>query len=234
MKGDATEDDKKNKALSKTDQKSSRPDSKSSSKPDSEKSESRDSNYDTITLSDEEESTRREPGKLDLTVEPAQIERSNFKSVRDFFGEDEAVYIMDAKTNGNIGRYLNVSDMTNCEIIYNSFLSHLFNCTRKIIIILSAFLRPERFCAERLRGHSRRSISLGGFLRSSIYKSRSRIDLELQLRRGQHPRKNNYLQMRSFELQGSSSISSIQYELNAIKNCQESRVNFRNIVTTIN
>lgn len=41
-------------------------------------------------------------------MEPTQIERPKFKSVRDFFGEDEAVYIMDAKTTGNIGRYLNV------------------------------------------------------------------------------------------------------------------------------
>jgi len=31
------------------------------------------------------------------------------KSVRDYFGEDESVYIMDAKTSGNIGRYLNHS-----------------------------------------------------------------------------------------------------------------------------
>lgn len=58
--------------------------------------------------SDEEEAVR-EPSRFDLAVEPAQIDRDSFKSVRDFFGEDEAVYIMDAKTTGNIGRYLNVS-----------------------------------------------------------------------------------------------------------------------------
>lgn len=57
--------------------------------------------------SDEEEEIR-EPQKFDLTVDTMQIEREKFKSVRDFFGQDEAVYIMDAKTTGNIGRYLNV------------------------------------------------------------------------------------------------------------------------------
>lgn len=31
------------------------------------------------------------------------------KSIREFFGTDEAVYIMDAKKAGNIGRYFNVS-----------------------------------------------------------------------------------------------------------------------------
>lgn len=31
------------------------------------------------------------------------------RSVRTLFGEDEACYIMDAKVQGNIGRYLNVS-----------------------------------------------------------------------------------------------------------------------------
>lgn len=67
---------------------------------------------DTINISDDEESkndVRREPSRFEPSVEPKQIERLTFKSVRDYFGEDEAVYIMDAKTTGNIGRYLNVS-----------------------------------------------------------------------------------------------------------------------------
>ncbi|KAJ8687450.1 hypothetical protein QAD02_023244 [Eretmocerus hayati] len=58
--------------------------------------------------SDDEEAIRA-PSKFDLFVDTAKIERANFKSVRDFYGEDEAVYIMDAKTTGNIGRYLNHS-----------------------------------------------------------------------------------------------------------------------------
>ncbi|CAK9831696.1 Histone-lysine N-methyltransferase eggless [Anthophora retusa] len=74
-------------------------------------SDNRSNDQDAITISDEEEnrSGRREPSRFDPTVEPTQIERPKFKSVRDFFGEDEAVYIMDAKTTGNIGRYLNHS-----------------------------------------------------------------------------------------------------------------------------
>ncbi|XP_046146084.1 histone-lysine N-methyltransferase eggless [Osmia bicornis bicornis] len=73
--------------------------------------ENRLNDQDAITISDEEEtrSGRREPSRFEPTVEPTQIERPKFKSVRDFFGEDEAVYIMDAKTTGNIGRYLNHS-----------------------------------------------------------------------------------------------------------------------------
>lgn len=67
---------------------------------------------DTINISDDDESrndVRREPSRFEPSMEPKQIEKSAFKSVRDYFGEDEAVYIMDAKTTGNIGRYLNVS-----------------------------------------------------------------------------------------------------------------------------
>lgn len=70
---------------------------------------------DTINISDDDESrndVRREPSRFEPSVEPQQIERLAFKSVRDYFGEDEAVYIMDAKTTGNIGRYLNVSKKT--------------------------------------------------------------------------------------------------------------------------
>lgn len=58
--------------------------------------------------SDEEEAVR-EPSRFDLAVDTAKIENTNFQSVRHYFGEEEAVYVMDAKTTGNIGRYLNVS-----------------------------------------------------------------------------------------------------------------------------
>lgn len=70
-------------------------------------------NQDMINISDDDDSrndVRREPSRFEPSLEPKQIERPTFKSVRDYFGEDEAVYIMDAKTTGNIGRYLNVSD----------------------------------------------------------------------------------------------------------------------------
>lgn len=58
---------------------------------------------------DDSRNNIREPSRFEPKVGPKQIERPAFKSVRDFFGEDEAVYIMDAKTTENIGRYLNVS-----------------------------------------------------------------------------------------------------------------------------
>ncbi|XP_003700184.1 SET domain bifurcated histone lysine methyltransferase eggless [Megachile rotundata] len=90
--------------------------------------ETRLNDQDAITISDEEEnrSGRREPSRFDPTVEPTQIERPKFKSVRDFFGEDEAVYIMDAKTTGNIGRYLNHS----CDP--NVFVQNVFVDTHDV------------------------------------------------------------------------------------------------------
>ncbi|XP_068979687.1 histone-lysine N-methyltransferase eggless [Bombus flavifrons] len=90
--------------------------------------ENRSNDLDAITISDEEEnrSGRREPSRFDPTVEPTQIERPKFKSVRDFFGEDEAVYIMDAKTTGNIGRYLNHS----CDP--NVFVQNVFVDTHDV------------------------------------------------------------------------------------------------------
>ncbi|CAH0712955.1 unnamed protein product, partial [Brenthis ino] len=39
----------------------------------------------------------------------ANVFVSKYRSVRTLFGEDEACYIMDAKVQGNIGRYLNHS-----------------------------------------------------------------------------------------------------------------------------
>lgn len=78
-------------------------------------------NQDTINISDDDDSrndVRREPSRFEPSVEPKQIERSTFKSVRDYFGEDEAVYIMDAKTTGNIGRYLNVGKKISQHLIF--------------------------------------------------------------------------------------------------------------------
>lgn len=44
-------------------------------------------------------------------------------SVRNFYGKDESVYIMDAKAAGNIGRYLNVRLFL--FIIYTYFISKI-------------------------------------------------------------------------------------------------------------
>ncbi|XP_070168553.1 histone-lysine N-methyltransferase eggless isoform X1 [Polyergus mexicanus] len=82
-----------------------------------------------INISDDDESrndVRREPSRFEPSMEPKQIEKSAFKSVRDYFGEDEAVYIMDAKMTGNIGRYLNHS----CDP--NVFVQNVFVDTHDV------------------------------------------------------------------------------------------------------
>lgn len=43
-------------------------------------------------------------------MEANMTPQKSHKSIRDYFGKDEAVYIMDAKHTGNIGRFLNVRE----------------------------------------------------------------------------------------------------------------------------
>ncbi|XP_012264079.2 histone-lysine N-methyltransferase SETDB1 [Athalia rosae] len=83
---------------------------------------------DLITISDDEDdgTVRREPSRFEPTVEPTQLGSNQSKSVREYFGEDEAVYIMDAKTTGNIGRYLNHS----CDP--NVFVQNVFVDTHDV------------------------------------------------------------------------------------------------------
>lgn len=40
---------------------------------------------------------------------PDEPDDEQNKSIRALYGKDEAVYVMDAKKTGNIGRYFNVS-----------------------------------------------------------------------------------------------------------------------------
>ncbi|CAG4949491.1 unnamed protein product [Parnassius apollo] len=63
---------------------------------------------DCITISDDEEV--REPSRFTAQagMDSNQLV-SKYRSVRSYFGKDEACYIMDAKVQGNIGRYLNHS-----------------------------------------------------------------------------------------------------------------------------
>ncbi|XP_011866930.1 PREDICTED: histone-lysine N-methyltransferase SETDB1 [Vollenhovia emeryi] len=84
--------------------------------------------HDTINISDDDDSRSdiREPSRFEPSVEPKEIEGPKLKSVRDYFGEDEAVYIMDAKTTGNIGRYLNHS----CDP--NVFVQNVFVDTHDV------------------------------------------------------------------------------------------------------
>ena len=58
----------------------------------------------------------RQPSRFSAVSEPKESDNSKrpkYRSVREFFGPDEYCYIMDAKNNGNIGRYLNVSLLSN-------------------------------------------------------------------------------------------------------------------------
>lgn len=58
---------------------------------------------------DEDDGRVRKPSRFMATVGEEEEYTPRYPSVRDLFGPDESVYIMDAKTNGNIGRYLNHS-----------------------------------------------------------------------------------------------------------------------------
>lgn len=49
------------------------------------------------------------PSQLNTRVNNVNNNSKTPKSLRKYFGKNESVYIMDAKTSGNIGRYLNHS-----------------------------------------------------------------------------------------------------------------------------
>ncbi|XP_041970175.1 histone-lysine N-methyltransferase eggless [Aricia agestis] len=71
------------------------------------KTDKSEKNDDCITISDDES---REPSCFTAAAGMRANEFvSKYKSVRTLYGEDEACYIMDAKVQGNIGRYLNHS-----------------------------------------------------------------------------------------------------------------------------
>ncbi|XP_071440737.1 histone-lysine N-methyltransferase eggless [Hetaerina americana] len=62
---------------------------------------------------DDSDGARRQPSKFSAAEpEPCETEpstKSKYRSVREFFGPGEYCYIMDAKSIGNVGRYLNHS-----------------------------------------------------------------------------------------------------------------------------
>nr|XP_049707074.1 uncharacterized protein LOC110383113 isoform X2 [Helicoverpa armigera] len=102
------ERNKKDKEKSETDEKEKEKDSKDTK--DSKDKDTKESNADEdcITISDDEEV--REPSRFNVQAGMGASEFiSKYKSVRTLFGKDEACYIMDAKVQGNIGRYLNHS-----------------------------------------------------------------------------------------------------------------------------
>ena len=72
----------------------------------------------------------RQPSRFAAVSEPKESDNSKrpkYRSVREFFGPDEYCYIMDAKNNGNIGRYLNVSLLNNWNIVKYIHVSLLNN-----------------------------------------------------------------------------------------------------------
>lgn len=58
---------------------------------------------------DDSSDDERQPMSFMPSQGAIQDEGATTKSIRKFFGKNEAVYIMDAKKSGNIGRYFNVS-----------------------------------------------------------------------------------------------------------------------------
>ncbi|CAH1979497.1 unnamed protein product [Acanthoscelides obtectus] len=62
----------------------------------------------TVTISDEEDEGR-EVLNFDSKAKGLDDKSLRYTSVREVFGEDECVYVMDAKNTGNIGRFLNHS-----------------------------------------------------------------------------------------------------------------------------
>ncbi|CAG9830658.1 unnamed protein product [Diabrotica balteata] len=65
-------------------------------------------NIETVTISDEEDEGRE---VLSFNPQASNLDDKgpNYTSVRELFGKDESVYVMDAKNAGNIGRFLNHS-----------------------------------------------------------------------------------------------------------------------------
>ncbi|XP_044762836.1 histone-lysine N-methyltransferase eggless isoform X2 [Coccinella septempunctata] len=66
------------------------------------------SDIDTVTISDDEDEVR-EVLSFNPKNETELDEKSKYLSVRELYGADESIYIMDAKNAGNIGRFLNHS-----------------------------------------------------------------------------------------------------------------------------
>ncbi|KDR11107.1 Histone-lysine N-methyltransferase eggless, partial [Zootermopsis nevadensis] len=70
------------------------------------------SSIDHMYSDDEDSQLLRLPSRFAVVSEPKESDKSKRprnQSVREFFGNEEYCYIMDAKNNGNIGRYLNHS-----------------------------------------------------------------------------------------------------------------------------
>ncbi|CAL4102200.1 unnamed protein product, partial [Meganyctiphanes norvegica] len=105
IKDDDTEGDKKMEESS---------DAGTSKKEESESGAKAEENDDDNDEEDDDEGPGQIKAGRSFMPNVSTLPKNEFKSVRDMFGEDESVYIMDAKTTGNIGRYLNHGCPKNC------------------------------------------------------------------------------------------------------------------------
>lgn len=97
---------------------------------------------------DESSDDERQPISF-MPAQKPQEEPTTAKSIRKFFGKNEAVYIMDAKKTGNIGRYFNVS--CNLRPMQSRLLKILF---QKFYLIFTAFLYAKFVRSECVCRHT--------------------------------------------------------------------------------
>lgn len=83
----------------------------------------------------------REPSSFNPKDNVSDEKPPKYPSVREIFGEDENVYVMDAKVTGNIGRFLNVSTtyFSNSLALSDDFC--LFSA-----LLFAECVRTERIC----------------------------------------------------------------------------------------
>lgn len=91
---------------------------------------------------DEGDEVRQVKNFMASTTMPLSNEQEDDhgRSIRKMFGKEEAVYIMDAKKAGNIGRYFNVNNSTN-YFKYRVILCDYF-------FLISAFMWTEFICTK--------------------------------------------------------------------------------------
>lgn len=108
--------------------------------------------------------------KISEVSAPKGFKLDKAVSVRYHFDHNEDIFVMDAKSIGNLGRYFNVSLQLN------------FCLLRKLICsISSALLWTERDRSKCLRRHSWPPFPVGGFFHQKVCASRHGALLGLQL-----------------------------------------------------
>lgn len=77
--------------------------------------------------SDSEGESRLQKNFMASDTMPDDPDEDHSRSIRALYGKDEAVYVMDAKKTGNMGRYFNVSYLNEiiCSMFSNKILTKL-------------------------------------------------------------------------------------------------------------